>query len=87
MMHYGFMQGPDVPSDLANCAEYGLKPDLDDIYCIIGQVDMLAGRKQRGMAYWRDRLFVWMACNTEDATASYHIPASQAMAVDLQIWI
>jgi K+ transporter len=48
---------------------------------------MLAGRKQRGMAYWRDRLFVWMARHTEDATASYHIPASQAMAVGLQIGI
>ncbi|MGH8372308.1 MAG: KUP/HAK/KT family potassium transporter, partial [Gammaproteobacteria bacterium] len=87
IMHYGFMQTPNVPSELAYCAQLGLKLDLDDIHYIIGQVDMLAGRKQHGMAYWRDRLFVWMARNTEDATASYHIPFSQAMAVGLQIGI
>lgn len=87
IMHYGFMQTPNVPSELANCAQLGLELKLDEIHYIIGQVDMLAGRKQRGMAYWRDRLFVWMARNTEDATVSYHIPSSQVMAVGLQIGI
>ncbi|MGA9853009.1 MAG: potassium transporter Kup [Gammaproteobacteria bacterium] len=87
ILRYGFMQGPNVPSDLAKCAERGLKLDLDQIHYIIGQVDMLAGRKQRGMSHWRDRLFVWMARNTEDATASYHIPATQVMSVGLQVGI
>jgi KUP system potassium uptake protein len=87
IMHYGFMQTPNVPSELAYCAQLGLELDLDQTHYLIGQVDMLAGRKQHGMAYWRDRLFVWMARNTEDATASYHIPVSQAMAVGLQIGI
>jgi len=87
VLRYGFMQGPNIPSDLATCAERGLPIDLDEVHYIIGQVDMLAGRKQEGMAHWRDRLFVWMARNTEDTTAGYHIPASQAMAVGLQVGI
>ncbi|MGH8283580.1 MAG: potassium transporter Kup [Gammaproteobacteria bacterium] len=87
ILRYGFMQGPNVPSDLAMCTKLGLKLDLDQVHYIIGQVDMLAGRKQHGMAHWRDRLFVWMARNTEDATASYHIPAGQVMAVGLQVGI
>ena len=87
ILRYGFMQGPNVPSDLATCTKFGLELDLDKIHYIIGQVDMLAGRKQRGMAHWRDRLFVWMARNTEDATASYHIPATQTMTVGLQVGI
>jgi KUP system potassium uptake protein len=87
IIHYGFMQTPNVPSELANCTQFGLDLKLDEIHYIIGQVDMLAGRKQHGMAYWRDRLFVWMARNTEDATVSYHIPSSQVMAVGLQIGI
>jgi KUP system potassium uptake protein len=87
VLRYGFMQRPNIPSDLATCAERGLYIDLDEVHYIIGQVDMLAGRKQRGMAHWRDRLFVWMARNTEDVTADYHIPASQAMAVGLQVGI
>ena len=87
VLHYGFMQGPNVPSDLTRCTEYGLELDLDHIHYIIGQVDMLAGRKQHGMARWRDRLFALMARNTQDATATYHIPSSQAMSVGAQIGI
>jgi len=58
VLRYGFMQGPNIPSDLATCAERGLAIDLDQVHYIIGQVDMLAGRKQEGLAHWRDRLFV-----------------------------
>ncbi len=87
ILRYGFMQGPNVPSDLNRCAEQGLDLDLNQIHYFIGQVDMLAGRKQHGMAHWRDHLFAWMARNTEDATASYHIPSAQAMSVGLQVGI
>ncbi|HKV98100.1 MAG TPA: KUP/HAK/KT family potassium transporter [Gammaproteobacteria bacterium] len=87
ILHYGFMQTPNVPSDLANCAEHGLKLDLSEVHYLIGQVDMLAGRKRRGLARWRGRLFAWMARNTEDATAAYQIPSAQTLAVGLQIGI
>ena len=87
VLHYGFMQGPNIPSELAGAAELGLTTELDKVHYIIGQVDLLAGRKLRGMARWRDQLFVLMASNTQDATAFYQIPAAQAMKVGLQVGI
>ncbi len=87
VLRYGFMQGPNVPSDLANCAEQGLDIDLDRVRYFIGNVDLLAGRKLHGMAAWRDRLFVRMATNSRDATAYYRIPIGQAMKVGLQLGI
>lgn len=87
LLRYGFMQGPNIPSDLASCAEHGLELKLDEIHYFIGQVDLLAGRKLHGMAAWRDRLFVRMATNTHDATAYYQIPIAQTMKVGLQIGI
>jgi K+ transporter len=39
------------------------------------------------MARWRDKLFVLIASNTQDATALYRIPAAQAMKVGLQVGI
>lgn len=87
ILRYGFMQGPNVPSDLARCAELGLTLDLDQVHYFIGQMDLLAARKLHGMAAWRDRLFVRMAINSQDATAYYRIPAGQAMRVGLQIGI
>ncbi|HKI64505.1 MAG TPA: KUP/HAK/KT family potassium transporter [Burkholderiales bacterium] len=87
VLQYGFMQGPNIPSELAASAELGLTTDLDKVHYIIGHVDLLAGRKLRGMARWRDQLFVLMASNTQDATAFYQIPVAQAMKVGLQVGI
>jgi K+ transporter len=39
------------------------------------------------MAPWRDRLFIFMASNTRDATAYYHVPAAQVMTIGLQVGI
>jgi KUP system potassium uptake protein len=65
----------------------GLKLDLDKIHYIIGHVDLLAGRKLRGMALWRDRLFVLLARNTQDPTAFYQLPVAQTMTVGMQVGI
>lgn len=85
VLRYGFMQGPNVPSDLAQCAELGLAIELDKVHYFTGHINLLAGRKHRGMAKWRDRLFTRMATNTQDATALYQIPVSQAMNVGWQL--
>jgi KUP system potassium uptake protein len=87
VLHYGFMQRPNIPSELAECNNLGLILDLDQIHYFIGHVDLLAGHKREGMALWRDRLFTRMASNTEDATASYQIPIAQVMKVGLQVGI
>ncbi|MCJ7814717.1 MAG: KUP/HAK/KT family potassium transporter [Xanthomonadales bacterium] len=87
VLHYGFMQGPNVPSDLADCAKLGLELELDKIHYFTGHVDLLAGRKSHGIAAWRDRLFTRMATNTQDATALYQIPIAQTMQVGLQVGI
>ncbi|MEO8081208.1 MAG: KUP/HAK/KT family potassium transporter, partial [Caldimonas sp.] len=87
VLRYGFMQGPNIPSELAGCEELGLRDRMNEIHYFIGHVDLLAGRRRQGMAYWRDRLFVFMASNTEDATAFHRVPAAQAMKVGLQIGI
>lgn len=87
MLHYGFMQTPNIPSDLSACAELGLHLDLDEIHYIVSHVDLLAGRKLHGMAVWRDKLFAFLARNTQDAIAGYHIPAAQTMTVGLHVGI
>jgi KUP system potassium uptake protein len=87
VLHYGYMQGPNIPSDLQRLKEHGMQLDMGSISYFIGQVDMLAGRKRSGMMVFRDRLFVWMARNTRDMTSSYHIPAAQVMTVGLQVGI
>jgi KUP system potassium uptake protein len=87
VLRYGFMQTPNIPSELSACAKLGLALDLDQVHYIIGRVDLIAGRKQRGMVLWRDKLFVFLARNTQDITANYHIPADQVMTVGMKLGI
>jgi KUP system potassium uptake protein len=87
LLHYGYMQGTNIPSDLALCAEHGLPIDMAAVNYFVGHNNYLADRKQRGMVSWRDSLFARMAANTEDATASYRLPQAQTMTVGLTIGI
>ena len=87
VLRYGFMQGPNIPSDLAACEELGPDLDLERIHYFVGEIDMVAGRKSHGMVLWRDKLFAVMAVNTEDATARYQIPYDQIMNVGLHVGI
>lgn len=86
-LHYGFMQGINVPSDLANCKEHGLDVDLDEITYYVGRKSLIAGRKKGGMAVWRDRLFAFMVRNTLDQTAQYQIPSNRVVELGLQMGI
>ena len=87
MLRYGFMHTPNIPSDLSACADLGLHLDLDEIHYIVGHLDLLAGRKLQGMAAWRDKLFAFLARNTQNVIAGYHIPAAQMMTVGLHVGI
>jgi KUP system potassium uptake protein len=87
VLRYGFMQGPNIPSELAAAGPRGLDIDLPSVHYFIGHIDLFEGRRRHGMSGWRDRLFIFMARNTEDATAYYQIPAAQAMKVGSQIGI
>ena len=87
VLRYGFMQSPNVPSDLRACAEIGLELQLDQVHYIVGAVDLLAGRKRHGMVLWRDKLFAFMARNTHDITDTYQLPVDQLVTVGLRVGI
>jgi len=87
-LSYGFMQGFNIPSDLALCIEQKELPiDLDDVIYIVGRTSVIAGRKQEGMMAWRDRLFAFMVRNTMHSTSLYQIPSSRVLEVGLQLGI
>jgi len=87
LLHYGYMQGINVPSDLALCTELGLPLDLSSLNYFVGNVNLLPDSKQNGMVSWRDRLFARMVINTQDATASYQLPYMQTMNIGFTVGI
>ncbi|MCK7546700.1 potassium transporter Kup [Marinobacter koreensis] len=87
-LNYGFMQGFNIPSDLAYCIEHRELPiDLDDTTYFVGRTSVIADRKKDGMMAWRDKLFAFMVRNTMHATSLYQIPASRVIEIGLQLGI
>ena len=84
-LRYGFMQGFNIPSDLAACIERGELPmDLEDTTYYVGQTSVIADRKQNGMMAWRDNMFAFMKRNTMHETSQFQIPADRVMEIGLQ---
>ena len=87
-LRYGFMQGFNIPSDLALCVEAGDLPvDLEQVTYYVGRTSVLAGRKKGGMMAWRDHVFAFMVRNTLQATSLYQIPAARVIEIGLQLGI
>lgn len=87
-LHYGFMQGFNIPSDLAVSIERdGLPIELDDVTYFVGKTSVIAGRKEGGMMTWRDRLFSFMVRNTPHVTSQFQIPAGRVVEIGLQTGI
>lgn len=87
ILHYGYMQGVNVPAELAACKDLGLDVNLDDITYYTGSQTLIPSRKEGGMAAWRDGLFTFMVRNAMDPTAYYHIPSAQTVVIGQRVRI
>ncbi len=87
ILHYGFMQGINIPSELAQIKEQDLTLDTNKIHYIINQIQIVPGRKLKGMVSWRDHLFGYMARNTQNITETYQLPDKQTMIIGLKAGI
>jgi len=87
ILHYGYMQGVNIPSELAARKEHDLDVNLDEVTYYIGSQSLIPSRKEGGMVAWRDRLFAFMARNAMNPTVYYHIPAEQTVVLGLRVRI
>jgi KUP system potassium uptake protein len=83
-VQYGFMQDPDVPEALALARELGVDIDPDDITYFLGRETLIVTRK-KGMAIWREKLFVLMARNAVRATAFFKLPPERVVELGVQV--
>jgi KUP system potassium uptake protein len=83
-VQYGFMEDPDVPEALAQAREQGLVIDPDDLTYFLGRETILVTRR-KGMAIWRERLFVLMARNAVRATAFFRLPPERVVELGVQV--
>jgi KUP system potassium uptake protein len=81
---YGFMEDPDVPTALLQARDQGLILDLDDVTYFLGRETIIVTHR-KGMAIWREKLFVFMARNAVRATAFFRLPPERVVELGVQV--
>jgi KUP system potassium uptake protein len=86
VLHYGFMQQPDIPAALALCTLDGQGFDEMQTTFFLSRVSVCSagpGREHLNPLFCR--LFVWMHRNEADATEFFRIPRNRIVELGAQI--
>jgi KUP system potassium uptake protein len=84
-LQYGFMEDPHVPRALLAAAKSrGMKFDYQDVVYFLGRQTLLV-TKRKGMALWREKLFVVMSRNAVRATAYFRLPPERVVELGVQV--
>ncbi len=83
-VRYGFMEDPNIPEALAAASRLGVPIDADDVTYFLGRETLIV-TSDRGMAEWREKLFVVMARNAVRATAFFRLPPERVVELGVQV--
>jgi KUP system potassium uptake protein len=87
-LFYGFMEDPHIPRALEGLTVKGAPlADVRTATYFLGRETIIASRRRRGMAAWRERLFALLSRNATTATAYFGIPAHRVVELGEQIEI
>ena len=79
--HATLVRAPDA---LRVAQSKGLEVDLDDMTFFLGRETILVTNR-RGMAIWREKLFVLMTRNAVRATAFFRLPPERVVELGVQV--
>jgi KUP system potassium uptake protein len=83
-LHYGFMENPNVPRDLALTQQHGLTLNPAEVSYFLGR-ERLIPSDHPGMALWREHLFGAMSSNARNATDFFQLPTDRVVELGSQV--
>lgn len=83
---YGFMETPDIPAALEQCASRGLVFDMMSTSFFISRA-LIVSSATPGMMLWRERLFLALSKNAVNAADFFNIPANRVIEMGTRIEI
>lgn len=87
LVHYGFMQSPNIPVALRLAEELGLELDLERMTYFLGRQSIIPTEEVPGMQLWREKLFAFLSRNTLGATAFYKLPPDRVVELGIHVQI
>jgi KUP system potassium uptake protein len=85
VMHFGFMQNPNVPRTLRLAQRLGLTADLEEITYYVGRQTLLPSADRAEMALWRKKIFAFLARNAAQPITFYNLPPESVFEVGIRV--
>ncbi|GLI98305.1 putative potassium transport system protein kup [Sphingobium sp. BS19] len=86
VLHYGFMQEPDVPLALKNVTQCGQAFKMMETSFFLARQTLLPSARP-GMPIWREKIFAWMLRNAESAMEFFRLPTNRVVELGSQVEI
>jgi KUP system potassium uptake protein len=81
LLHYGYMEEPDVPKALRGLSSPGFACDPEKLSYFLGKESIIPVGNRRGMALWREHLFALMNRNAFSAMRAFDLPPEQSIEI------
>jgi KUP system potassium uptake protein len=81
---YGFMEDTDIPQVLEAARQRGVELDATDVTYFLGRETLIVTAR-KGMARWREKLFVVMARNSVRAPTFFRLPPEKVVELGVQV--
>ncbi|TFW29415.1 potassium transporter Kup [Massilia arenosa] len=85
-VYYGFKEEPNIPKAMDRCGEQGLAFEMMETSFFIARQTVIS-TPERGMAQWREHLFVVMTRNARAAADYFQIPSNRVIELGTQVEI
>jgi KUP system potassium uptake protein len=85
IVHFGFMQNPNLHVTLRYMGAAGGPVDVDDATIFVGREQISVGTSGLGMPVWQIGLFAWLLRNTARPSDFFRIPPEQVLEIGVRV--
>lgn len=86
ILHFGFMETPNIPRALAIARKQGWTFDIMSTSFFLSRRSVRPDARS-GMPAWQDRLFIFLAQNADDASSYFQLPTDRVVEIGTQVTV
>ena len=86
IMHFGFMERPNVPKAMAIARKLGWTFDIMSTSFFLSRRSVRPDPRS-GMPAWQDRLYIFLAHNADDASSYFQLPTDRVVEIGTQVTV
>ena len=86
VLHFGFMERPNVPKALAVARKQGWQFDIMSTSFFLSRRSVRPDPRS-GMPPWQDQLYIFLAHNADDASSYFQLPTDRVVEIGTQVTV